>query len=151
MASASAFTFPPSFPSSTCRKPKRKAISPAIFCRRSSQFGLRREILKGLSLFPLSLPLFESIIPLPSESKEVEVGSYLPPSQSDPSFVFFKASPSDTPALRAGIMTYFCIVLPIIELGMGAMRVFQNSVLVCGAKCSTILRRRKPKLRKGIL
>ncbi|XP_022152863.1 psbP domain-containing protein 6, chloroplastic [Momordica charantia] len=112
MASASAFTFPPSFPSSTCRKPKRKAISPAIFCRRSSQFGLRREILKGLSLFPLSLPLFESIIPLPSESKEVEVGSYLPPSQSDPSFVFFKASPSDTPALRAGNVQPYQFILP---------------------------------------
>lgn len=111
MASASAFTISPSFPTSSCHKSKRNPISSVIFCQKGSQFGLRREILKGFTLLPLSLPLFEPIIPLPSVSKEIEVGSYLPPSQSDPSFVFFKASPSDTPALRAGIMTFFCIFL----------------------------------------
>lgn len=108
-SAASAFAISPSLPTASCRKPKRKPISPAVFCQRGSQFGHRREILKGLTLLPLSLPLFESVHPLPSQSKEIEVGSYLPPSQSDPSFVFFKASPRDTPALRAGIVTYFSI------------------------------------------
>ncbi|CAK9327115.1 unnamed protein product [Citrullus colocynthis] len=112
MASASAFTISPSFPTSSCHKPKRNPISSVIFCQKGSQFGLRREILKGFTLLPLSLPLFEPIIPLPSVSKEIEVGSYLPPSQSDPSFVFFKASTSDTPALRAGNVQPYQFVLP---------------------------------------
>lgn len=68
--------------------------------------------MKGLTLLPLSLPLFESVHPLSSESKEIEVGSYLPPSQSDPSFVFFKASPRDTPALRAGNVQPYQFILP---------------------------------------
>lgn len=38
----------------------------------------------------------------PSIAREVEVGTYLPPSQSDSSFVVFQATPKDTPALRAG-------------------------------------------------
>ncbi|XP_038895408.1 psbP domain-containing protein 6, chloroplastic [Benincasa hispida] len=108
MASASAFTISPSFPTSSCHKPKRKQMSSsAIFCQKGSQ--LRREILKGFTLLPLSLPLLN---PLPSVSKEIEVGSYLPPSQSDPSFVFFKASPSDTPALRAGNVQPYQFILP---------------------------------------
>lgn len=40
--------------------------------------------------------------PPPSTAREVEVGSYLPPSPTDPSFVVFQATPNDTPALRAG-------------------------------------------------
>lgn len=58
---------------------------------------LRREFLKGIALAPIlwKQPPF-------SEAREVEVGSYLPPLPSDPSFVLFKATPKDTPALRAG-------------------------------------------------
>lgn len=56
--------------------------------------------MKGLVLAPLLWGAAPAIAP--SEAKEVEVGSYLPPSPSDPSFVLFKASPRDTPALRAG-------------------------------------------------
>lgn len=70
----------------------------------------RRELLLkgGLGLLPLAL--VESILKEPltvpsAEAKEAVVGSYLPPSPSDPSFVLFKASAKDTPALRAG--TYF--------------------------------------------
>ncbi|XP_023521520.1 psbP domain-containing protein 6, chloroplastic-like [Cucurbita pepo subsp. pepo] len=111
-SAASAFAISPSLPTASCRKPKRKPISPAVFCQRGSQFVHRREILKGLTLLPLSLPLFESVHPLPSQSKEIEVGSYLPPSQSDPSFVFFKASPRDTPALRAGNVQPYQFILP---------------------------------------
>ena len=40
-----------------------------------------------------------------AEAREVEVGSFLPPAPSDPSFVLFKATTKDTPALRAGIIT----------------------------------------------
>lgn len=35
-------------------------------------------------------------------AREVEVGSYLPPSPSNPAFVVFEATAKDTPALRAG-------------------------------------------------
>ncbi|XP_015897963.3 psbP domain-containing protein 6, chloroplastic isoform X2 [Ziziphus jujuba] len=45
-------------------------------------------------------------------AKEVEVGSYLPPSPSDPSFVLFKATPTDTPALRAGNVQPYQFILP---------------------------------------
>lgn len=67
----------------------------------------RREILRGLAIAPLTLLK----TPLPSEAREVDVGSYLPPAPSDSSFVFFKASPRDTPALRAGIVTFYSVLL----------------------------------------
>lgn len=63
-----------------------------------NQVVLRRQILKGLVLSPLILIK----APPSSEAREIEVGSYLPPSPTDPSFVLFKASSKDTPALRAG-------------------------------------------------
>jgi hypothetical protein len=63
-----------------------------------NQVVLRRQILKGLLLSPLILIK----APPSSEAREIEVGSYLPPSPTDPSFVLFKASSKDTPALRAG-------------------------------------------------
>ncbi|MCH90451.1 psbP domain-containing protein 6 chloroplastic-like, partial [Trifolium medium] len=59
----------------------------------------RREFLKGIAL---SLPLIALTEPPHSQARDVAVGSFLPPSSSDPSFVLFKASPKDTPALRAG-------------------------------------------------
>ena len=62
--------------------------------------SLRREIfIKGLAMLPLVVLGGAPI----SEAREVDVGSYLPSSPTDPSFVAFKASPKDTPALRAGI------------------------------------------------
>ncbi|KAI9121135.1 hypothetical protein K1719_008168 [Acacia pycnantha] len=70
----------------------------------------RREFLKGIALQALPL-LFLKDSP-PSLAKEVEVGSYLPPSPSDPSFVLFKASPKDTPALRAGNVQPYQFILP---------------------------------------
>ncbi|KAJ4706708.1 PsbP family [Melia azedarach] len=68
----------------------------------------RREILKGLAILPLTVIKQ----PPPSEAREVEVGSYLPQSPSDPSFVLFKASPKDTPALRAGNVQPYQFVIP---------------------------------------
>ena len=66
----------------------------------------RRQFLKAIALQTLPL-LFLNNSPLPSLAREVEVGSYLPPSPSDPSFVLFKASSKDTPALRAGTFYSF--------------------------------------------
>ncbi|KAK4784128.1 hypothetical protein SAY86_018496 [Trapa natans] len=70
----------------------------------------RRQLMKGLVLAPLLWGAAPSTAPL--EAKEVEVGSYLPPSPSDPSFVLFKATPKDTPALRAGNVEPYQFILP---------------------------------------
>lgn len=62
----------------------------------------RRDFINvGLSVMPLVL----SPPPPPSIAREVEVGSFLPPSPTDPNFVLFKATSKDTPALRAGIIS----------------------------------------------
>ncbi|CAN1130175.1 PsbP domain-containing protein 6, chloroplastic [Linum perenne] len=73
----------------------------------------RRQLLKQLALISSS-PLVTSIIKPPPDSlaKEIAVGSYLPPSPTDPSFVLFKASSKDTPALRAGNVEPYQFVLP---------------------------------------
>ncbi|KAI5663989.1 hypothetical protein M9H77_23312 [Catharanthus roseus] len=66
----------------------------------------RRDLFKGLALVPLVLT------PPPSIAREVEVGSYLPPSPSNPSFVVFQATPKDTPALRAGNVQPYKFFIP---------------------------------------
>lgn len=59
------------------------------------------------------IPLLVLSPPPPhSEAREVEVGAFLPPLPSDPSFVLFKASPKDTPALRAGNVQPYQFILP---------------------------------------
>ncbi|XXG50597.1 hypothetical protein AAC387_Pa02g4576 [Persea americana] len=68
---------------------------------------LRREFLSGIAI----TPILWNRPPL-SEAREVEVGSYLPPLQADPSFVLFKATPKDTPALRAGNVQPYQFILP---------------------------------------
>ncbi|CAI9779554.1 unnamed protein product [Fraxinus pennsylvanica] len=68
----------------------------------------RRQFLNGsLALVPLVISP-----PPPSQAKEIEVGSYLPKSPVDPSFVLFKATPKDTPALRAGNVQPYQFILP---------------------------------------
>uniref|UniRef100_A0A7N0TIC7 PsbP C-terminal domain-containing protein n=1 Tax=Kalanchoe fedtschenkoi TaxID=63787 RepID=A0A7N0TIC7_KALFE len=47
-----------------------------------------------------------------ASAREVEVGSFLPPLPSDPSFVQFTASPKDTPALRAGNVQPYKFIIP---------------------------------------
>ncbi|MED6134524.1 PsbP domain-containing protein 6, chloroplastic [Stylosanthes scabra] len=84
------------------------------FIRASDRFTVpstsRREFFfKGLAFQALPLLL---LTPQPSLSREVEVGSFLPRSPSDPSFVLFKASPKDTPALRAGNVQPYQFILP---------------------------------------
>ncbi|KAA8517358.1 hypothetical protein F0562_017636 [Nyssa sinensis] len=106
-------------PSSSNSKPS-SAHSPASikFTLRTDQnlkqpTLIRRGFFKGMALLPLIL-LKEQVFlpPPPSEAREVEVGSYLPPLPSDPSFVLFKASPKDTPALRAGNVQPYQFILP---------------------------------------
>ena len=54
--------------------------------------------------------------PLPAQAREVVVGSYLPPAPSNPGFVFFRATPKDTPALRAGDVSLLAILSPQVQL-----------------------------------
>ncbi|KMZ68681.1 Thylakoid lumenal 20 kDa protein [Zostera marina] len=65
----------------------------------------RRDLLLGLGLGGLGFPTN-------SEAIDVVVGSYLPQSTSNPSFVFFKSSAKDTPALRAGNVQPYEFILP---------------------------------------
>uniref|UniRef100_A0A0F7GYI9 Photosystem II reaction center PsbP family protein n=1 Tax=Geranium maderense TaxID=28964 RepID=A0A0F7GYI9_9ROSI len=92
--------------SSPIRSASTSNSIPATHLRRHVTLPLRREFLKGLALCPL---IFEA--PL-SQAREIEVGSVLPPSPSDPSFVIFKASTKDTPALRAGNVQPYQFILP---------------------------------------
>ncbi|MCL7029287.1 hypothetical protein MKW94_022705 [Papaver nudicaule] len=71
----------------------------------------RREFMAAIGLISINMNLWmnqESI----SEAKEIDVGSFLPPFPSDPSFVVFKASSKDTPALRAGNVAPYNFIIP---------------------------------------
>ncbi|XP_010673078.2 psbP domain-containing protein 6, chloroplastic [Beta vulgaris subsp. vulgaris] len=85
-----------------------KPLSLQLHAQKQEQGKLiiRRDLLRGLSFLPLVIKVS------PSQAKEIEVGSYLPTSSSDPSFVLFKASTKDTPALRAGNVAPYQFVLP---------------------------------------
>ncbi|KAJ6842029.1 uncharacterized protein M6B38_304200 [Iris pallida] len=88
---------------SPVRSPKSSSSSVSVPRR-------RHLILGGVAL--LSALLKDSSSYRVSEAREVEVGSYLPPLPSDPSFVVFKATPKDTPALRAGNVQPYEFILP---------------------------------------
>ncbi|XP_061372387.1 psbP domain-containing protein 6, chloroplastic [Gastrolobium bilobum] len=83
------------------------SASESVHCQHTP----RREFLKGIALHVLPLVVLREPPP-PSQAREIEVGSFLPPSQLDPSFVLFKASPKDTPALRAGNVQPYQFILP---------------------------------------
>lgn len=108
MAAAASLKPPPPLSSSPIKSGKQP---PSLRNGFLQSLG-RRQILEGLSILPLTTAITVLEQPLPSLAKEVEVGSYLPPSSSDPSFVVFKASPKDTPALRAGNVQPYQFVLP---------------------------------------
>ncbi|KAK9671161.1 hypothetical protein RND81_12G010400 [Saponaria officinalis] len=72
---------------------------------------LRRDVLRGLCTLPL-IDIGVVLVPQPTLAKDIEVGSYLPTSSFDPSFVTFQASSKDTPALRAGNVAPYKFVLP---------------------------------------
>ncbi|GJM92820.1 hypothetical protein PR202_ga09324 [Eleusine coracana subsp. coracana] len=106
--------FSPLFPSAA-RLPGSGSRSPPHAASVSTQAPLaavvsqhRRELVLGTALSALFLhaPL------LPAAAREVEVGSFLPPAPSNPGFVFFRANPKDTPALRAGNVQPYEFVLP---------------------------------------
>ncbi|KAK9987071.1 hypothetical protein SO802_032022 [Lithocarpus litseifolius] len=114
------FTSPISSTSTSTSTPKPpqlhfKAHNAPRFSQQISQnsLTLRREVLlKGLAAAAGAvLPLLKA--PPSFAAKEVEVGSYLPTLPSDPSFVLFKASPKDTPALRAVFRTNGNSSIPI--------------------------------------
>lgn len=117
MATASLAKLPLTSSSTTSTNSNHPPKSPAtnnpsllhIHAQKQEQGRLviRRDLLKGLSLLPLVVN-----VPPPSQAREVEVGSFLPPSPSDPSFVLFKASSKDTPALRAGNVAPYQFILP---------------------------------------
>ncbi|XP_010036387.2 psbP domain-containing protein 6, chloroplastic [Eucalyptus grandis] len=97
----------------------------------------RRELLKrgtaALALAPLLWSTPPGVLPA-AAAKEVEVGSYLPPSPSDPSFVFFKASPKDTPALRAGNVEPYQFILPPTWKQMRVANILSGNY--CQPKCA---------------
>ncbi|GMY19674.1 psbP domain-containing protein 6, chloroplastic-like [Fagus crenata] len=122
MATASMLSLSPTptpISSNSSSTPKPLQLSPPLKTHEAPTFSqqrrnqvvsvsFRREvILKGLAT-AVALPLLVLKEAPPSSAKEVEVGSYLPTLPSDPSFVLFKASPRDTPALRAALN--FCIM-----------------------------------------
>ncbi|KAK4432041.1 PsbP domain-containing protein 6, chloroplastic [Sesamum alatum] len=91
----------------------------------------RREFLNGSSV--AFLPLLVSPPP-PSLAKEVEVGAYLPPSPTDPSFVLFTATSKDTPALRAGNVQPYKFILPPTWKQMRVANILSGNY--CQPKCA---------------
>lgn len=113
MATASATPLSSIFSASTpSSNPNPSHLAPATAIALRPKHNLkqsnpiRRDFLRGIAFAPLILA------PFPSEAREVDVGSFLPPSQSDSSFVVFKASPKDTPALRAGNVQPYQFIIP---------------------------------------
>ncbi|CAB4277816.1 unnamed protein product [Prunus armeniaca] len=107
--------------------------------QQQAQSKKRRELLLkgGLGLLPLAL--VESILKEPltvpsAEAKEAVVGSYLPPSPSDSSFVLFKASAKDTPALRAGNVQPYQFIIPPTWKQMRVANILSGNY--CQPKCA---------------
>ncbi|EPS63642.1 hypothetical protein M569_11143, partial [Genlisea aurea] len=89
----------------------------------------RREFLNGaLALLPAPL------VSPPSSAREVEVGTYLPPSPDDRAFVVFTASPKDTPALRAGNVEPYKFILPPTWKQMRVANILSGNY--CQPKCA---------------
>ncbi|KAJ8770421.1 hypothetical protein K2173_015035 [Erythroxylum novogranatense] len=113
MATASLTQLSATFSAYTSSKPQPETsrtttTTTALNNQNRNKLVLRRQLLRGFALSPIIL-IKE---PPSSVAREVEVGSYLPPSPVDPSFVLFKATPRDTPALRAGNVQPYQFILP---------------------------------------
>ncbi|XP_051148657.1 psbP domain-containing protein 6, chloroplastic isoform X2 [Andrographis paniculata] len=92
----------------------------------------RREFVNG-SVAALNLvPVL--VYPQTSVAREVEVGSYLPPSPTDPSFVLFTATSKDTPALRAGNVEPYKFILPPTWKQMRVANILSGNY--CQPKCA---------------
>ncbi|EYU20820.1 hypothetical protein ABFS82_11G015500 [Erythranthe guttata] len=91
----------------------------------------RRDFLNGSAVL---LPLINISNPPSSLAKEVEVGSYLPASSTDPSFVLFTATSKDTPALRAGNVQPYKFMLPPTWKQMRIANILSGNY--CQPKCA---------------
>ncbi|KAK8672036.1 hypothetical protein V6N13_110412 [Hibiscus sabdariffa] len=115
MASASLTLLSPLFSTTWKSSLKLRRISNANHASMQENIDSKRQVqrreifIKGLTMLPAVV--FGGGAPI-AEAREVEVGSYLPPSAADPSFVVFKASPKDTPALRAGNVQPYQFLIP---------------------------------------
>ncbi|XP_068311857.1 psbP domain-containing protein 6, chloroplastic [Pyrus communis] len=131
---------PSSLASSKCHSSSRSKPPPLLSPSPPNSLPLlpsqkRRELLlkAGLGLLPLAL--VETILKVPSaEAKDAVVGSYLPPSPSDSSFVVFKATPKDTPALRAGNVEPYQFIIPPTWKQMRVANILSGNY--CQPKCA---------------
>ncbi|CAN6560676.1 unnamed protein product [Malus baccata var. baccata] len=131
---------PSSLASSKCHSSSRSKPPPLVSPSPRNSIPLlprqkRRELLlkTGLGLLPPAL--VESILKVPSaEAKDAVVGSYLPPSPSDSSFVVFKATPKDTPALRAGNVEPYQFIIPPTWKQMRVANILSGNY--CQPKCA---------------
>ncbi|KAG6541081.1 hypothetical protein Mapa_017519 [Marchantia paleacea] len=91
--------------------------SPLRVCAASSEEGAGSVVNRRQACLEMATVLASSVgvlavKPGDAIAREVEVGSYLPQAAEDPSFVQFKASTKDTPALRAGNVMPYQFILP---------------------------------------
>ncbi|VFQ61549.1 unnamed protein product [Cuscuta campestris] len=100
--------FSPTATSSSAAKPPPSTTS-SVKPHQSTNIPRRHMLKLGLGIAPLLTGIPP---PPPAKAKEVEVGSFLPPSLTDPSFVLYRAKPADTPALRAGNVQPYRFILP---------------------------------------
>ncbi|KAL2464563.1 PsbP domain-containing protein 6 [Forsythia ovata] len=125
--SAATPTSKPIFPhSNSSTKP---TLKPHQSSKESTTISRRKFLNGSLALLPLVISP-----PPPSQAKEIEVGTYLPPSPIDPSFVLFKATPKDTPALRAGNVQPYQFILPPTWKQMRVANILSGNY--CQPKCA---------------
>ncbi|EFJ20658.1 hypothetical protein SELMODRAFT_176658 [Selaginella moellendorffii] len=88
------------------------ASSSAIRCDAQENPRAATVISRRKSLVGFTLAMGLAANQTAALAREVEVGAYLPPVESLPGFVQFKASGRDTPALRAGNVQPYEFILP---------------------------------------
>ncbi|GFP83812.1 psbp domain-containing protein 6 chloroplastic [Phtheirospermum japonicum] len=116
---------------STSKIPSSSSLKLSPKPHLQTPFLSRREFLNigSLALIPLVIPPVSPLM-----AKEIEVGSYLPPSPTDPSFVLFTATPKDTPALRAGNVQPYKFILPPTWKQMRVANILSGNY--CQPKCA---------------
>ncbi|CAM6091194.1 unnamed protein product [Calypogeia fissa] len=113
----SAFSFQLRTLGKPCLSPPRSMIL-RLLCSAASDesssvdVGRRQACVGMATLLAASAAMGALKTPEDAVAREVQVGSYLPVSEADPSFVQFKATSKDTPALRAGNVQPYEFVLP---------------------------------------
>ncbi|BFI22280.1 hypothetical protein MPTK1_8g10770 [Marchantia polymorpha subsp. ruderalis] len=94
------------------RSPLRVCASASISEEGAGSVVNRRQACLEMATVLASSVAALAVKPGDAMAREVEVGSYLPQAAEDPSFVQFKASTKDTPALRAGNVMPYQFILP---------------------------------------